>query len=338
MATTFPDQIRHMGGVPVGVNRLAEIFQAGNIWFVDGTDGATANDGKSPDWAFSVPSEAVSAASKGGVIYVKPKPPDSVALTWYSDSIDIPVTKSNLSIIGAGGQMDDMGGVNIKTSAATDHLIDVQAAGLALENMRLTLNGGTADAGKSIVYAESTYSGGWTEYPNGLYINNCIFTEDQSHSGHSALCSSVALGSANHSKIINNTFYRCLSGVVVAAKVMDPVNIQIMNNIFCGQTALRECDIRVAINAATTVGIIIHGNIFADGLPAHTGGIERFIYFDYLTAGCGIMSNNWFACKSGETEFAEDGTQGVVADNFFACGNFCQGSTNTAPYGLITND
>ena len=106
--TTAPDQLQQYGGVPVGINRLGEIFEAGNIWFVDGTDGNASYTGKQPDYAFALPSEAVSAASKGGVIYVRPKPPDSVSLTWYEDSINIPLTKSNLSIIGAGGNRDEM--------------------------------------------------------------------------------------------------------------------------------------------------------------------------------------------------------------------------------------
>lgn len=339
--TTFPDQVRQYGGVPAGVNRLAEIFQSGNIWFVDNVNGSSSYTGKRPDWAVDLPSTAVGKASKGGIIYVKPSPPDAVGLTWIRDSIDISAAKSNISIIGAGGEMDEMAGVSLRPTAAGvgDHLIDVLGAGLRLENLRLTMNGGTAASGKNIVNAICTYSGGWTAFPVGLHIVNCVFGDDVNHpSVGPTPTGSVTLGSASFTTIEGCTFYNCLGGVTIHSLVMSPYNIKILNNVFSGDTTRRDGDIIISINSGDSNGIIIHGNIFADGLPAHSGGETlRFIKFPYVTAGTGIISHNWFACLSDEAQFGESGTHSVIADNFFQCDNKLEGAGTTAPYGIITS-
>lgn len=335
--TKFPHGI--LATPNIGVNRLADLFNSGNIWFVDGTNGMTGNDGLAPDSSVDLISTAVGLASAGASIYVRPKPPATVSLVWYQDSIDIPVGKSNISIYGAGGQRDEMGGVNIKptTAGVGDHLIDVAAAGLHLENLRLTLNGGTAAAGKSIIHSVCAYSGGWTKFPVGLDVVNCTFGDDASHPGvGDDPVAAIALGSASYSRIMGCTFYNCLGGIALHSVVMSPYNIQILNNIFSGGPDRRDCDLMISINSADSNGIIVSGNLFADGLPTHSGGgTLRFVYFPYVTAGTGIFSNNYFA--SATNLYSEGGSQAVIADNFFMPGNFYEGTTTTAPYGIVTN-
>jgi hypothetical protein len=342
--TTFGDQVYQYGGVPVssgGAGRLMQMFESDNIWFVDGDNGLTGNLGNTPNQALTLISAAVSEASAGGTIYVKPKFSSDSEVSFYSDSIDIPMTKPGLSIIGAGntwGNPAHGGGVNVivSTAGVADHLVDVKAAGVLLENIRWTRAGGTATSYKSIVQA----SAGTTSWPQGLTIRGCQFEWDIDHPGWSLGVpnAAVGLGKCWVALIENCHFLNCLGGIVSMPVAGDNAMVHIMNNIFSGNPGNRDVDLMINNGSAGGFDHVIHGNIFGDGLPAHAGGaITRFIDFPYQTAGTGIFSNNYFACISGEQNFKEGGSQGDIADNYFMAGNWCRGTGNTAPYGIITD-
>jgi hypothetical protein len=341
--TTFGDQVYQYGGVPVGsgAGRLMQMFESDNIWFVDGDDGLTGNEGNKPDQALTLISAAVSKASAGGTIYVKPKFSTDSETDYYSDSIDIPITKPGLSIIGAGntwGNPGSGGGVNVivSTAGVGDHLVDVKASGVLLENIRWTRFGGTASSNKCIVAAIAS---GSTSWPQGFTMRGCVLEWDIDHpSSITTPNAALGLGKCWVALIENCHFLNCLGGIASTPVAGDNAMVHIMNNIFSGNPANRDCDLIINNNSAGGFDHVIHGNIFGDGLPAHAGGgVNRFIDFPYKTAGTGIFSNNYFACISGEQEFKEGGTQGDVADNYFMAGNWCRGSTNTAPYGIITD-
>ena len=342
--TTFGDQLYQYGGVPVssgGAGRLMQMFESDNIWFVDGDNGLTGNLGNKPDQSVTLISSAVALASAGGTIYVKPKLSADSETSYYSDSIDIPITKPGLSIIGAGntyGNPGSVGGVNVivSTAGAADHLVDVNAGGVLIENIRWTRAGGTASSSKCIVSAVASGTSSW---PQGLTLRSCVFEWDIDHPSASAdPNAAVGLGKCWVALIENCHFLNCLGGIASAPTAGDNAMVHIMNNVFSGNPANRDADIIINNNSAGGFDHVIHGNVFGDGLPAHGDGATlRFIDMPYQTAGTGIFSNNYFACISKEAQFKEGGSEGDVADNYFMAGNWCRGSGTTAPYGIITD-
>ena len=338
--TTFADGLYEYGGVPVGsgAGRLMQMFESDNIWFVDGDNGLAGNTGKNPNNSLALISQAVSKASAGGTIYVKPKMSADSEISYYSDSIDIPITKPGISIIGAGntyGNPCSGGGVNVivSTAGVADHLVDVNAGGVLIENIRWTRFGGTASSAKCIVAAIAS---GVTSWPAGLTLRGCEFEWDIDHPGITPN-GAVGLGTAWNVLIENCTFRNCLGGIAMQSIAGDQTMVHIKNNIFSGAPTNRDCDLLISINSAGCFDIVVHGNVFSDGVPAHSGGsYTNFIHFPYVTAGTGILSNNYFACADKEAQFSETGSEAYVADNFFSPGNWCEGSGTTAPYGIIT--
>jgi hypothetical protein len=351
--STFPDGVYQYGGVPVGsgVGRLADIFEGGNIWFVDYDNGSAAYTGKKPDWAFDLPSTAVSAASKGAVIYIRPRTTAACAQTYYVDNIDIPVTKPNLTICGAGaGNPNNRGSVQLKPSTLTSHTIDVKASGCTFENMRLTATGGTAGSGVAILHAVRAKTGGDIYHGySGLTVRNCLFQNTVAHAGYGLGASpyendvfggAIALGTPQHCLIEGNVFDQCLGGITIYPTNGDIINVRVLHNYFQGYAAAagnRDVDILLVLNSVTSNSVIIDSNVFADGVPSHTGGAYgRFIYMPLMTAGTGIWSNNVFAIHSAEAEMSENGSACQIADEFLGAHNYCEG-TGSSTLGLVAN-
>lgn len=343
--TTFGDGVYQYGGVPVdsGGNRRVQMFQAGNIWFVDGDDGLSGATGLRPNDAVKSITEVLALPGFGrmATIYIKPKTTAGSAQSYYQDSVDIPVTATGLSILGAGntGSLPNVrGGVQYKptTAGAADHLFDVAAGSVWFDNMRLTLNGATANQVQSTIFAVNSAAGN----ADGLTVTNCLFEADQNHPNYgtpTTIVGTIAV-CAGQVRIENNFFYKCLGSVTIAAVYGGPQRVLVRGNQFAGLPTARDADILLAINSSTNDGIVIDSNIFADGVPAHSAGnYGNFIQMPYITAGTGILSNNYFAAISKEQEFKESGDVGEIADNFFIVGSWCRGSSNTAPYGIITD-
>ena len=173
----------------------------------------------------------------------------------------------------------------------------------------------------------------------GNTVRGCRFAEDKSHPSEANSSGSIVLGCAVHTVIEDNIFEDCLGGVTLYSLVGNQEDTTIRRNVFGGKPSTRDCDIWVSINGAYCVNIAIYDNIFADGKPHHSGGgSTRFIKFQYVTAGTGILANNYFASSTVTNAMGEStgGTDSIVGDTFFFCGNYYQGAGTTAPYGLIT--
>lgn len=318
--TNFPNGV--FATPLVGAGRLADMFQSGNIFFVDGTNGSASNTGKTVDNAVALPSTAVGLATREGIIYVRPKTTTASAQTYYVDNIVIPKTKPCLSIVGAGypGCTSSQTGVQIKPSTVTDHLIDVRGAGLLLENMRLTLTGGTADTLKCIVNAVHDTSQLYISA--GLTIRGCRIENDKNHPafGATTTTAAVGLGSCREVTIENNVFYNCLGAIAMGTTSGNSINLMIRNNHFGGVTTGRDCDI--AFNLGASYNMQILGNTFADGLPAHVGGgTGRFISIVGATA-TGLVAGNYFASTAAAAQYGSDGTDCIIPATFFFAGNY----------------
>jgi hypothetical protein len=303
-----------------GVGRLADLFAADNIFFVDGLLGDAANDGKAPGGGHALDSltNAVSAASKDGVIYIKPLTTTASAQTYYRDNVVFPLTKPNLSVIGCGSGWTNQSSVQYKVAAAatTSHLFDVRGAGLYLENMRLTGNSMTGTG--SIIHANVSA----TLQPAGLHVRGCLFEAayTQAVMGANPYGGSITGNTVNYSLIEDNWFYNTLSGVALISNYGTLGRVIIRNNFFSGAPASRSCDVYLEPGTSTYgSGVMVHGNVFSDGVP--TGGtIGRFIKI--VNATTGIVANNWFASTAAAAEYGSDGTDCVIPATFFFAGNY----------------
>jgi hypothetical protein len=326
--TRFPHGIMATPNIG-GAGRLIDLFNSDNIFFVDNDSGNDGNTGKSPTAAKKLISAAVTAASAYASIYVKPRVSASSAQLYIQDNIEIPQSKPGLSIFGAGNTGSGSG-VQLKPLTVTTHLIDVKGSGLTLENMRLTLNGGTADLKMSIVHAVNSTSA----TPSGLQIRNCRFEGDKSVpsiSSDTDICSSIALGSANYSIIEDNIFYACHGSIVGNFAGAAYHNVTIRRNIISGNPSARAVDFWFS---HAGWGLTIENNIFADGLPTHAPGTSGNYFLLITDAGTGILAGNYFA--SSTSSFKADGSEVRVPDTFFMAGNtYDAASAGTTTAGMF---
>jgi len=196
--TMFGDMVMQYGGVPVSTNNFAG-FWGSNVYFVDGDNGSDGNNGKKPTKAFATIAQAISTATAGDTIYIKPRVPktDASDQEVYEENQTIPYAKHSLSIIGAT-TASTVYGPKVRNSAA-GYVFDVYAPNTRIENLsvhRFNSNSGTggiylrgtdyaSSAGSvgsmisncHIRYASDGVGAGVYVY-NGYFsvIQNCTFT------------------------------------------------------------------------------------------------------------------------------------------------------------------
>ena len=312
--TTHGDMIMEYGGVPVGAGRLAKIFQAKNIFFVDYDTGQDGASGKKPTEAKQIPSAAVTDAVKEAIIYIRPRTTIACDVIYYPDNVVIPITKPHIQLIGAGaGTIPGYrGGAQIRPLVVTSNVIEIQSAGVCIENLHIN-NDGTTTAIAAIRCGRSPTNPGAV----APQIRHCrIVANTTSAYG-------IALESAQYCIVEDNIFYECNIGVYMTATHASPVAYTIRRNIFSGLVANRNCDIGINMTDINSHGHIIDSNIFADGLPNKAGEFTTRFIFDTLaasSAATGIISNNMFASPSGGTAGAA-GNKIMVAAGWFLSGN-----------------
>ena len=155
--TTVSDGLYQYGGDPVG-HRFTNPW--GTHYFVDGDNGSSAYDGRSPNRSFAKPEQAISAASAGDVIYVRPREAqaDGSDVTFYNEqNMIVPVGKDFLSIIGVvpAQKARQLYGPFVRMAEA-GYTWDVYGAASHIENMVLHLGGSAT--GTIILRGESGYA------------------------------------------------------------------------------------------------------------------------------------------------------------------------------------
>jgi len=143
--TTFGDQVFQFGGEPVGGARFTNPWAT--TYFVDYDNGSAGNGGLKPNEAVTLPSEAVTLASAGDIIYVRPRPPgtDNSDVGQYADQILIPETKYQLSMIGVNHGYNQFHGPFVRY-ATSGYVVDVSAPAFHLENMCIHKGGSITGA------------------------------------------------------------------------------------------------------------------------------------------------------------------------------------------------
>ena len=317
--TTVSDQLREYGGVPVGAGRLAKLFQAGNIFFVDGDHGQDGWTGKSPRKAVAKPSVAVGLAEKEGIIYIRPKTSAVNDDVYYSDNIVVPIAKPHIQLIGAGaGTVPGYrGAAQIRPLVDTANIIEVRSSGVCIGNLHINNTGGWE-------YASTIRCGRSPTYPGAvaIQVRHCRIISDVLGSY------GVALESAQYCIVEDNMFLDCNIGIYLTATHGSPQNHTVRRNIFSGLVAKRNCDIGINMTDINSKGHVIDSNIFTDGLPNKAGEFTTRFIFDTAAAtsvATGIISNNFFSDTSAIASvdgFGKTGASGIIGEYWRFVGNY----------------
>jgi hypothetical protein len=196
--TTVGDQLKQFGGVPVdsgGINNWPGYWGT-NVWFVDGDDGYNGNSGTSPTAAYSTVSNAISSASAGDTIYVKPRVPTSDASDpeVYAEELTIPYGKNSMSIIGTRRGHDNFYGPKLKLGTA-DAVVDVYAPAFTIENFTIHRRSSNTKA----VYLRGITGYGSMAGSVGSHISNCMIRYGSPHG--------IYIEWGYHSNVNNCTFW-----------------------------------------------------------------------------------------------------------------------------------
>lgn len=239
--------------------------------------------------------EAVNNISAGGTIYVK-KRNEAAAATDpvnYAETIIIPATKPNISIIGIGDGAVQGGLPQIKMGSGSAALLTVRAPGCTIAN--LGFNGGSSTGGGILLDDD----GGTSKTAFGTTIVGCHFKNcTPSTATDSASGGAIKMNSPWQVTVRGCHFYKNVGGITVLATYSDPQDIVIEDNIFAGTAATTDTYI-YCVGSGT--GIVIKGNYFASVLPALSSGVNAR-YVD-LTGSTGIFANNYVAGSYTTTGF-----------------------------------
>jgi len=267
----------------------------GDVWYVDGTNGATTNDGKTWSRAFSTIQLAVTAAGPGDTIYVTAKDITDATgdPTSYAETVIIPAATNSLSIIGISRGRTQGGLPQIRKGSGSTALLTIRAPGCLIANMGFN---GVSSTGGGILLDDdnSTKSAFGTTIVN-CHLKNCTCHATDGRKGGAIMWSSA--GNAWQVLISGCRFYKNLCDICVIGT----------SNSVPQDVVIEDCHFSDS-SAATDVNLYSGGSGFGGGLvinrcsfgklPAITSGsVARFTDITvYGTGGNGIMTN----CTFGE--------------------------------------
>ncbi|MBZ5529734.1 MAG: hypothetical protein LAN71_17795 [Acidobacteriia bacterium] len=322
-------------------------LSTGRVWFVDG-DKSTGQAGATWEDAFSTIQAAINAASSGDVIYIAERTIPVVNGSLgsvgtdpisYDEHLTIPNSKSSLSLIGVSRGLTQGGLPQIKpTTTVTGDILQIKAAGCLIANLGFNGAGLTADTGANGI--ELYDDGGLTASTFGTTIMGCHFKSlGRGHAGAAAAID-APLGASWQLRIQDNRFHNCLVGIGFDTTSTDRgQDIVITGNSFSSTVNTNvDCDIFLKGLAGGCEGIVIDNNMFATvDVPTHSGGASQR-YLD-LTGCEGILSNNFFACKTGTEDTpvtfgATTHTAGIVPATVRMAGNYGEAAVGSKANGF----
>lgn len=260
----------------------------GDCWFVDGTNGASGNNGKSWSTAVDTIQAAVTLAGPGDTVYVTANDLTDTTgdPTSYDETIIIPTATSNLSIIGISRGRTQGGLPQIKIGAGAVAMITVRAPGCLIAN--LGINGyGSTGGGILLDDDYSTKCAFGTSIVN-CHFKNCVVTTKHAETGGAIYTTSA--GNCWQVLISGNKFYKNEGDIVlVGTSNTAPQDWVIENNIFSGPAANVDCNLYLAGGSGIN-GVVINNNIFPCD-PAIGSGTNNITA--ELTGCVGIFSNNY---------------------------------------------
>lgn len=299
----------------------------GDVWYVDGTNGNSVNQGKSWSDAFVTIQAAVTKASAGDIIYVTAKDLTDFTgdPTSYAETIIIPASTSNLSIIGISRGRTQGGLPQIKIGSGSTAMITVRAPGCLISS--IGINGASSTGGGILLDDDNSAKSAFGTSIVGCHFKNCVGSSATNAATGGAIMWSVE-GNAWQVNISGNRFYKNVGDVVLlGTNNTVPQDVVIENNIFSGPSGNVDCNLYLQGGSGIN-GLIIRNNVFTANPNIGSGTNVNFLR---LTGCVGIMSGNMFAATvaEGETEitFGASGDNTVPTTMFMAAnyGEFVTG-------------
>lgn len=240
--TTFGDQVKQYGGMPVGMSGGVYAGMWGTkVYFVDPDNGLDSNTGLSPTRAKATIPAATALAVTGDTIYIRPRTeiPAHHGDTKYIDLNDagIDSTKSLVSIIGTGQAAGSNNRHTVLRAAAVGSpamLITGQFT--SIEN--LSFHSLSSQAAAMLRF--QAYDASGTNYGGHGYAGNCMFL--------GGLDGYPALDNETGSYFVadNCTFLDCKLGITLGSSGRIQYFSQIRGCDFVGIAGSRGCDIAIA--------------------------------------------------------------------------------------------
>jgi len=284
----------------------------GAVWFVNGDTGVDGNTG-TVNRPFATIQRAVDVSSAYDTVVVQPKlmaagatDPES-----YAETIIIPATTPNLTIMGIGNRTQ--GGLpQIKIGgSSTTAMLTIRAPGCSIQN--LGFNGASSTGGGILLDDD-----GSTKTAFGTEIANCHFKNCQA-SGNASTGGAImwaATGGAWQVLIRDNLFYNCRAGIVlIGTSSSRPQDV-----------VIERCTFHASANTTIDCDLFLSGGSGIDGLTINDcqfGAVDVPAYASSPAAaryvsltGCeGHITNCTFACISeggSAKTFGDAGTGGIV--------------------------
>ena len=327
--TTFADGLFQYGGMPVGV--VAPIPRAaigGRVYFVDGSNGSDAYNGKSVKRPFATIQAAVTAADAGDTVFVFPKAMAAGATDpgSYEENVVIPATAENLAIIGVSYGRTQGGLPQLKVGTTTTQaLLTVRAPGCLIAN--LGINGSGATGGGILLDDDGSTKTAFGTSIVGCHLKNCAGTTATDAATGGAIQFS---GAPWQLLIKGNRFYNNVGDVVLLnTSNSAPKDIVIEDNIFSDDPAASDVNVYLAGGSGVASGLIIRNNVFG-ALPALTSGaLKRFFN---LTGCTGMFVGNVVGAVANvtgtELTYTTAGTGGYLPATVFMANNWGQSGTS----------
>jgi len=303
---------------PEDIAGIDPLTQTNQYWFVDG-DKSADGGGKSWEDAYKTIQAAVNAASEGDVIFVAPKSITALATdpVDYAETIIIPNSKPNLSIIGVSRGRTQGGLPQIKIGSGSTAMLTVRAPGCLIAN--LGFNGASSTGGGILLDDD----GGTSKVAFGTTIANCHFKNCVGSTATDASTGGAVMWGSNgggwQTLIKGNMFYKNVGDIVLmGTSVSVPQDVVIEDNIFSGPAASVDCNLYLAGGSGMN-GVYVRNNVFPV-FPALSSGAN--LRYAKMTGCVGILSNNYFGT---DKTFGAAGNGAVIPTTTFLSGNYDEG-------------
>jgi hypothetical protein len=298
------------------IGGILPISPFGNVWYVDGSNGADANTGKNPQTqAFLTIAQGISKAVAGDTIVIVPKTMAAGATdpASYAETVIIPAAKHSLTLLGVGNRTQ--GGLpQMKIGgSSTTPMLTIRAPGCRVMNIGFN---GASSTGGGIKLDDD----GSTKTAFGTEIANCHF-KNLKGTGNASTEGAIfwsSAGGAWQVLIKDNLFYNCRAGIVLPGTSSSrPQDVVIERCVFQSSANTNiDADIYLAGGSGVD-GLTIRDCHFSTvDVPAYASSPAAARYMDLTGCTDGMVSNCFFACipnvSATEKTFGAAGTAAKV--------------------------
>lgn len=299
--STSPDGLFQYGGQPVGALWASPWSK---VYFVDGESGSTTNDGLTPGTALSTIQAAVTLATRGDIIYIRPQQYTvGTGFSRYTEEVTVSVggggtashcTNADISIIGCVNTSNPEYGVRWKHATdTTGYCLINHAPALHVENIGFfaessadaisLLSNGSTNTQRGIdgtTFYNCVVKGGdlkASDGGDGLSIKNCRF--HCGYDGHVAAISYTASTNPGRRLLIDNCVFQTGNGTAASGPF---INIG---------TYVTEVQIRNCFFPGTPTG-----NAYISSTGSNTGGISNCFFAVADVSTTAIVEGGLVAC------------------------------------------